>query len=118
VERDLGGFDKAFLKLEFLEDVLFDLRRDLVRAVCPPISDRKSAGIIPILSEDLEEAASPDPQDPKDMPQLDLPVIVSLEQSSNLLVAERLVQLFGHGLTSLFIRTLNHSRTPQSTFNL
>jgi hypothetical protein len=45
-----------------------------------------------------------------------LPVIVSLKQTSNLLVAERLVQLFGHGITSLFIRTLNHSRTPPVHF--
>jgi hypothetical protein len=118
LERNLGGFDQAFFQLEFLEDVLFDLGGDLVRAVCPPISDREPTRIIPILSEDLEEAASPDPQDTQEVSQLDLPVIVSLEQSSNLLIAERFVQLFGHGITSLFIRMLNHSRTPQSTFNL
>ena len=31
-ERDFGGLDQAFLKLEFLEDVLFDLGRELARA--------------------------------------------------------------------------------------
>jgi len=48
----------------------------------------KTPGIIPIPSEDVEEADPPGPQDPQDVPQLDFSVIAFLEQSSDLLIAE------------------------------
>jgi len=77
--------DDLFFNRQFLEDILFNFRRDAPRRTCPLVLDREVLRVFFIRFQKHEKSPSADPEDLLDISSFDFLLEIALKKLSDLI---------------------------------